>query len=239
MKENLQHVQVPNNMTETSDLTPKDLLIYVSIKRYMNKDTKEAFPSQDLICKHASSTKPTVKKCTNKLVDLGYLSIKKKGRKIIYKFNSHKNFEPFSYEFLDNNELSSTTKAHILCTQQYMFKDNNGLGKTTLNNFQLSMRLNTSPQTISRCNKELEEKGYLSIVETNAKDPATGLFKKEKIYHLDELGQAIVFTLQSHQETLNNHDDRIKSLEKQIEILLRENREFKNNNSSDDTLTIE
>jgi len=196
MTENLQHVQLPNSMTVNSDLTPKDLLIYVSIKRYMNKDTKEAFPSQDLICKNASSTKPTVKKCTEKLVELGYIKVRKDGRKNVYIFNSHKNFEPFSYEFLDREDLSASTKAHLLATQQFMFKDVDKYGKVTMNDFQLSQILNTSPQTISRCNKELEEKGYLSIIKTSAKDSDTGLIRNEKMYHLDELSQAIVFTLQ-------------------------------------------
>ena len=223
MTENLQHVQLPNSMTVNSELTPKDLLIYVSIKRYMNKDTKQAFPSQDLICKNASSTKPTVKKCTEKLVELGYIKVKKEGRKNVYIFNSHKNFEPFSYEFLDREDLSASTKAHLLATQQFMFKDVDKYGKVTMNDFQLSQILNTSPQTISRCNKELEEKGYLSIIKTSAKDSDTGLVRNEKIYHLDELSQAIVFTLQNHEDRLNNTDAKIKALEKQIEILLKAN----------------
>ena len=87
----------------------------------------------------------------------------------------------------------------------------------------LSQILNTSPQTISRCNKELEEKGYLSIIKTSAKDSDTGLVRNEKIYHLDELSQAIVFTLQNHEDRLNNTDAKIKALEKQIEILLKAN----------------
>jgi DNA-binding MarR family transcriptional regulator len=225
MTENLQHVQLPNSMTVNSDLTPKDLLIYVSIKRYMNKDTKQAFPSQDLICKNASSTKPTVKKCTEKLVELGYIKVRKDGRKNVYIFNSHKNFEPFSYEFLDREDLSASTKAHLLATQQFMFKDVDKYGKVTMNDFQLSQILNTSPQTISRCNKELEEKGYLSIIKTSAKDSDTGLVRNEKMYHLDELSQAIVFTLQNHEDRLNDTDAKIKALEKQIEILLKANAE--------------
>lgn len=47
-----QHVQLPNNMTASGELTPKDLLIYVSIKRYMNNETREAFPSLETIMKH-------------------------------------------------------------------------------------------------------------------------------------------------------------------------------------------
>jgi len=232
MNENLQHVQLPNSMTKNSDLTPKDLLIYVSIKRHMNKDTKEAFPSQDTICKHASTTKPTVKKCIEKLVSLGYITIRKQGRQHVYKFNSHKNFEPFSYDFLDKEDVSFTTKAHILATQQYMFKDVDSMGKLTYNDFQLSQLINSSPQTVARCNKELEDKGYLSVVATKAKDSDTGLKVNEKIFHLDALGQAIVFTLQQHEERLNRVDSKIEILEKQIQILLKENSDLKQSENS-------
>lgn len=238
MSENLQHVQVPNGMTVNSELTPKDLLIYVSIKRYMNKNTKEAFPSQDLICKNANSTKPTVKKCVEKLVELGYLSIRKEGRKNVYKFNNHKNFEPFSYEFLDNEVLSASVKAQVLVTQQYMFKDMEGYGKMTLNDFQLSHIINSSPQTIARCNKELEEKGFLSIIKTNAKDSESGLAKNEKIFNLDALGQAIVFTLQNHENRLNNVDKEVAMLKKQIEILLKDKQENKKQEDINEEIII-
>ena len=33
-----QHVQLPNNMTKSRILTPKDLLVYVTIKSFMNKN---------------------------------------------------------------------------------------------------------------------------------------------------------------------------------------------------------
>ena len=38
MEENKRHVQVPNDMTITRTISPKDLLIYTAIKRYANKD---------------------------------------------------------------------------------------------------------------------------------------------------------------------------------------------------------
>ena len=74
-----QHVQLPNNMTASGELTPKDLLIYVSIKRYMNNETREAFPSLETIMKHSSSSKPTVRKCIESLKSKGYISIHKEG----------------------------------------------------------------------------------------------------------------------------------------------------------------
>ena len=42
---NKQHVQLPNDLGDISFIKPKDQLVYVAIKKFMNKDTKEAFPS--------------------------------------------------------------------------------------------------------------------------------------------------------------------------------------------------
>lgn len=51
-------------------------------------------------------------------------------------FNNEKSFEPFSYEFLDKKDLTKSEKLQILCTQQYMYK-NDGLGKLTFSDRQL------------------------------------------------------------------------------------------------------
>jgi len=163
-----QHVQLPNNMT--SELSPKDLLIYVSIKRYMNNETREAFPSLETIAKHASSTKPTVRKCIDKLVDLEYITIRKVGRKNVYKFSNSKNFEPFSYEFLDKEDLSANEKAYLIASQQYMYKDIDNYGKMTYSDNKLSEIINMSRHSIKKYDQSLLEKGYLSIVTTDKKD---------------------------------------------------------------------
>ena len=54
----------------------------------------------------------------------------------------------------------------------------------------------------------------------------------EKVFHLNELGQAIVFTLQKHDdqikentENINQLKETIASLQKQVEILLREKKD--------------
>ena len=58
---NKQHVQLPNNMTLETILTPQDLLVYVSIKRYMNNETKEAFPSLQTIAEKCGASIPTIR----------------------------------------------------------------------------------------------------------------------------------------------------------------------------------
>lgn len=213
--ESLQHVQLPNNMTATKELTPKDLLIYVCIKKFMNGKTKECFPSQETLMKLSGVTKPTLKKSIDKLVELKYLSIRKEGRKNVYKFNSYKNFEPFSYDFLDKEDLSPGEKSVIIVTQQFMFKDEEGFGKITYPDHKLADKINMSYNTLVKYNKSLEEKGYLTVLKTKAKDSETGIMINEKLFHLNDLEQAIVFRLQ-------NHEERIDNTEKQVSILIKE-----------------
>lgn len=219
---NKQHVQLPNNMTPI--LTPQDLLVYVSIKRYMNNETKEAFPSLQTIAEKCGASIPTIRKCIKRLEDGKYIEVIKKGRSQIYKFLKYNNFEPFSYEFLDKEDLSFTEKAYQLASQQYQFKEN-GMGKISMSNKELAEKINMSESTISRCNKSLEAKGYLDIIK--AKKHESGITINEKFFHLDELGQAIVFTIQNHEERLNKTEQNIENLMKDMSIVLKENKELK------------
>lgn len=243
---NLQHIQLPNNMTKDLEVKPKDLLIYVCIKKFMNKDTKEAFPSQDTIAKLAGVSRPTVKKSVDILVKYGYISIRKEGRKNIYKFNSYKNFEPFSYDFLDMEDIDSAEKALIVSSQQKMYKDMEGYGKITMSDTDLAEHLNISTKTLTRTQNSLVKKGYLDLIKTNIKDPITGLFINEKLYHLNELEQAIVFTLQNHEiriekseVTQRRQGEEIEKMKKQMDMILRENRELKEKMENKDIYEIQ
>lgn len=234
---NLQHVQLPNNMTKDEEVKPKDLLVYVCIKKYMNKNTKEAFPSLKTLSDLSGISIPTIRKSIEILKKYNYISIRKDGRKNIYKFNSYKNFEPFSYDFLEKKELDSSEKAIIVASQQKMFKDVEGYGKITMSDSELADFLNVSNKTLSRVNKSLVDKGYLSLIKTNVKDSITGLYINEKLYHLNDLEQAIVFTLQNHEDRLEKTEEnidilneKVKSMSKQLDLVLKENEELKKKN---------
>ena len=224
---NLQHVQLPNNMTETKDLTPKDLLIYVCIKKFMNGVTKECWPSLETISEVSGVTKPTISKSITKLKELGYLTVRKEGRKNVYKFNPYKNFEPFSYAFLEKKDLTPNEKAYLIVSQQYMFKDMEGEGKITYSDTKLAEIINISYNSVAKYNKSLMSKGYLDIIKTNVKDQDTGLYINEKLFHLNELEQAIVFTLQNHEERIDKTEKEIDTLKRQVAILINENRQLK------------
>lgn len=217
-EKNKQHVQLPNSMTELKIITPQDLLIYLSIKRYMNSKTKEAFPSLLTISRMAGASINTIRKCVNNLQQAGYLEVVKRGRQNIYKFLKYDNFEPFSYDFLDKQDLSFTEKAYLIASQQYMFKDD-GEGKISMSNKELSKKINMSESTISRCDKALEEKEYLQIINSSNRDLETGLKIREKYYRLNSLQQAIVFVLKNHEDRISENTEEINNLKKEIESL--------------------
>lgn len=212
-----QHVQLPNDMTSEKKLTPKDLLVYVSIKRYMNSQTKEAFPSLMKLKEITSMSKPTIMNSITNLVQAKYITIRREGRKSVYKFNSYKNFEPFSYEFLDKKDLTANEKAYILATQQHMFKDEVNIGKVSYSELELSDKINMSQPVINRCNNSLKDKGYLTILQT--RNSEAGILINEKVFHLNELGQAIVFALQNHEERISQNEKTIEMMSRKIKEL--------------------
>ena len=70
----------PANDEPQPDLDPKDKLVYIAIRRYMNKSTMEAFPSYAKITEDIGASAVTIRKCVNHLVEQGYLETYKKNR---------------------------------------------------------------------------------------------------------------------------------------------------------------
>lgn len=226
---NKHHVQVPNDMTEQNNsLKPGDLLIYATIKRHMDKDTKTCYPSLNTIAAESGASINTVRSSIQNLINTQYIEVTQKGRGKLYKFLKWDKFEPFSYDFIDNKKLSFKEKAYILATQQYMFKNKetqNGI--VTYNNIELSKRINTSPSTISRLDSSLREKEFLDINILTQKDQETGLPIREKVFHLSKIEQAIVFILGNHEERIQENTNEIQLLKERMDKLERENKELK------------
>lgn len=240
--ESKKHVQLPNDMTKDG-LTPQDLLVYISIKRYSKNN--EAWPSLPIIMKHCGASVNTVRNCISHLVDKEYITVKKVGRVNHYTFSPYKKFEPFSDDFLDNDKLTFTEKAYILSAQQYMFKDIENLGKITYTNKELASIINMSESTVSRCNKSLEIKEYLTTLKTSTRDE-NGNLVREKIFHLDELGQKIVWTLTKHDEEIKENTKNINTLQTKMESqnqlirqLMEEIRELKQEKKPKGNLVVD
>ena len=209
-----QHTQVPKEMSK-NELTPKDQLVYLGIRSFMNGETKSCYPSLQKIADKVGASIPTIRKSISLLEEKGYIKTTKKGRGQEYHFNELKKFEPFSPEFLNHNDLSFTTKSYLVASQQYMYKDVKGLGKISYSNADLSKQINMPETTIRRCNQELERNNYLTIIKNEYRDLETGCKSDTKIFDLNKLGQAIIWVLKTHEDRINNHEDRIAQLEEE------------------------
>ena len=215
MEENKQFVIYPHNDNEINSLTPADKLIYLVIRRYMNQNDMTSFVSYARITKDCGAAAKTIKKCVDNLVKEGYLEAKRIDKRIQYKFNNKKKFEPFSYEFLDNPNLTFTEKSYIVASQQYMFKDNEE-GNISYTNKELSKLIKMSEPTISRCNHSLENKGYLKN--------ASGITKK---FQLRELDLLFVWKFKEQDEKIKKNTEDISEIKKELAILKKENQELK------------
>lgn len=226
MENKKRHVQVPNDMTSTHIISPKDLVIYATIKKYANEKGM-AFPSLRRISEDSGASINTIRNCINTLEKEDYIEIDKSGKNNIYYCKKYEKFEPFSYEFLNKKDLTFTEKAYLLASQQYMIKENDE-GKMTYSNINLSQKINMPESTIRKCDKSLQEKEYLTILNVKTRDPETGCLVKEKIYHLTKLEQAIVFILKQHNEQINKNTTDIEDLKKENESLKKDNTILKN-----------
>lgn len=214
---------------ENGELLQKyEILVYVAIRYNMNAKTMTAHPSLQTIADRTGCSIPSIRKIIKNIVAKKYMTVEiKKGIGTIYTFSNEKSFEPFSYEFLDNPNLTKAEKLHILCTQQYMFKEN-GVGKVTYSDAELSEKTGLNRHTISKTNQSLIEKGFAEQIVLKSKNPETGLMDKETIFHLNELGQAIVFKLKEHEERIDKHDEEIEELKRTVAELKQQLRSQSN-----------
>lgn len=195
---NKRHVELPS--TEgINDLTPQDQLVYLGLRSFMNKDTMEAFPAQTVVAKRIGCCRNTISKCVKNLIDKNYLSIRKDGRKIVYKFNKLKQFEPFSYDFISDSSLSFTQKALLTSTQQYMYDKESGIGKTSYSKKELAEKINMPYPTVVKATRELQDKDIMQLVTLQNKDLTTGCNKQEMQFNFQKYHQGIVKVLLKHE----------------------------------------
>ena len=206
----------PANSEPQPDLDPKDKLVYVAIRRYMNSRTMEAFPSYATITKDTGAAAKTIKKCVDNLIREGYIETRRKGKYLIYKFNNNKRFEPYSYDFLDNPNLTFTEKSYIVASHQYMFKDGNE-GKIQYSNKELSALIHMPVSTISDCNKSLEAKGYLE-----------GASEFIKRFPQDKLNLIFIEKFKEQDERMDNIEYEVRMLREELARLKKE-RELERN----------
>lgn len=214
--------QLPNQM-DICGLRPKDQLVYVVLRSYMNKDTMEAFPSLQTLSKRINCSIPTVNASIKRLEEKEYIAIRKEGRKNIYTFNKLVKFEPFSKEFLDSEKISFEVKAYLTASQQYMFKDIPGYGTLSLSNRQLADNLNISEKSVRRYNQELKNNNYLTILKNKSRDIESGCKTETKVFDLNTLGQAVIWAIGNHEERISQNTEDIEWIKEELIRLTKEN----------------
>lgn len=216
----MKHTQVPNKMAEDG-LTPREQLVYAVLHSY-NNPVNGCFPSLEKISQRSKLSIPTIRKSLKRLEETEYIKVEKRGRKNYYLFNKYIEFEPFSQEFLDNQNITPTTKAYLIAAQQLMFKDVEGIGKISYSVNSLADKINMPESSIRRCNKELENKNYLTTITNKSRDLETGCNTNTKIFNLKELGQSIIWVLKNHEDRLDKLEREMKEKDILIEKLLKE-----------------
>ena len=205
------HIELPS--TEgINDLTPQDQLIYLGIRSFMNKDTMKAFPSQKSIADRVGCCEKTVRKCIQNLVDRDYIEVEKEGRKQIYKFNKLKQFEPFSYEFLEDRSITFTQRALLASSQQYMKDKETGTGIIKYSKMELAELINMPYPTLVKATRELANKDIINTT----KLPSG---KQQMEFALEKYHQGIVKVLLNHEQRIENNEEDIFELKNQIKIL--------------------
>lgn len=215
----LQHVQVPNNMCLSHELEPFDLFVYATVKRFMNSVTREAWPSMQTLKGLTGSGQDKIAASITKLNGKYFDIIYKDGRKKYVFSKRYRNFEPFSKEFLDKQDLTPLEKSYLIAAQQYMFKDMQDFGKISFSAKELAVLINMPEWAIYKCDRELQKKGYLSVVKTKNRDFNTGLPLTEKMFNMEMLGQKIIWMLTRNNERIKKNNDQLLKLQKDLKIM--------------------
>lgn len=228
INENKQHVQVPDPAKKTK-LKPFDKLVYANLRRHMDKDTYECFPTIRRIASECGCTEKRVTNSIERLIEAGDIEKTKRiGRSNVYKFNKlSKNFEMFTNDFLDQKDTTPEEKAYLIGLQSQTYKDG-GFAMTTKTNEEIADALNIDTRSVQRYNKSLKEKQILVEMKTAILDSA-GYNRTVKAIDLAKVCQAVLYVnerVDVHETRLNAQEDRITILEKMVSKLMQEKTEL-------------
>lgn len=220
---NRQHVQVPNMNLKEESLDLIDPYVYACIKRYMNNVTKEAFPSLETILKDTGLANYTVLKSIKRLSNANYLRTeKKKGMSTRYIFNDYKKFEIFSFDFLDNDNLTPKEKAYLITIQNKMYKDNVlEIGKITLSNSDIKEFLNIDPKTMRKLEQSLQEKNVLQLIPVKSRDER-GVCVNERIYSFQDFANLVAIQFMKTEEQIQDLNKQNEDIRKQFAMMQEE-----------------
>lgn len=82
-------------------ISPKDLLVYLCLRRYRNKHTGKASVPITQLVNQTGAAPVTVLNCLSRLAKMGHIEYAKQGRTNVYSFCT--NIEAKTYDFLDRD----------------------------------------------------------------------------------------------------------------------------------------
>lgn len=115
-------------------INPRDLLIYLCLRRYKNKITGEASVPISRLVKQTGAAPVTVLSSLEKLSESGYITYTKKGRANVYSFPV--GIDVKSYDFLDK-DISYKEKMDIAVQEAFSAKQDKlqGSGNDKLHSY--------------------------------------------------------------------------------------------------------
>lgn len=229
----MQHVQVPHELVElrkSGKLEQGDQVIYASVKKFMNSDTRECFPSITKISNQLDCSRQKIVDALERLSKANLIKITREGRRNKYTFlrrDWDNYFEMFTNDFLQL-DMPINVKEYYMGVQPYLYGKETGVGRCSFANTELAERLGLHPISVKKYNTWLIEHGYMEEELTDKTDEA-GLTVVQKNFNLTGLQQAALW-VKTVSETLETHDEKIESLEKKVALLEKELAKTRNSN---------
>ena len=221
----MKHTEVPNeisNLRDRNQLEHGDKIIYATIRRYMNKETRDCFPAISTIAIKLNCSKTKVLSAIKRLLDTKLLEKHIDGRKNHYYFpltEFDKHFEMFTDEFLDL-DLPLNVKEYYMDIQPFLYGKETGIGKCSFSNAELARRTGWTNISIKKYNSILIERGLLSEEVSDQTDEA-GLPIIQKNFNLTGLNQAVLWVRAVTEQIVTNTED-IEELKKEVAALKKE-----------------
>lgn len=218
-----QHIQVPKMNLKEEGLTINDPYVYACIKKFMNNETKQAFPAIDTLVEVSGLSNKTIVASIKRLEKAKYFTIKREmGKPNIYTFNEYKQFEIFSYEFLDNPDLTPKEKSYLVASQQYMFKNANLLqGKITLSSEKFADCVGLTLPTLRKYEKELKKKEVLTTIPIG-RNNWHGLAVEARYYDFTKILNVIACKFQEQDQKIEQNSKDIETLQQTVVELQRQ-----------------
>ena len=212
-----QHTQIPQNF-DWKQLEWCDQLVFAQIKRFMNKDTRNCYPSMTKIKDLTQLSERFINDSVKRLESAGLVKItKRKGTSNLYYFPPETdNFEMFTNDFLDM-KLPPKVKEYYMKIQNSLYDKDQEIAVTHYSDVELAQLTVLSIPTVKKYNKILQDGGYMTSAITNYKDEA-GLAIREMSFDMQKLGQFGLWVKAVTEQVSKNTDD-IESIKRELQEL--------------------